>query len=259
MPLQKLQFKPGVDRENTRYAAEGGWYETNKVRFRRGMPQKIGGWVRLSNASFLGICRSMLNWVTLQGQNLVTVGTNLKYYIERGGAYYDITPIRSTVTLTNPFDTTDGSAVVLVTDVAHGALEGDFVTFSGATAVGGLTLNNEYQISLIDEDSYNITARLPLLLPLRVGALLLRHTKLTPVLRSLCLLLAGLRVLGVLARGGLVALQILLYGYGVRLTLVRTCFLLTVAERLSTGMQPTGLLPVRSMCLRLAVRQTFLS
>jgi hypothetical protein len=158
MPLQKLQFKPGVDRENTRYAAEGGWYETNKVRFRRGMPQKIGGWVRLSNAFFLGICRSMLNWVTLQGQNLVTVGTNLKYYIERGGAYYDITPIRSTVTLTNPFDTTDGSAVVLVTDLAHGALEGDFVTFSGATAVGGLTLNNEYQISLIDEDSYNITA-----------------------------------------------------------------------------------------------------
>ena len=158
MPLQKLQFKPGVDRENTRYAAEGSWYETNKVRFRRGMPQKIGGWVRLSNNFFLGICRSMLNWVTLQGQNLVTVGTNLKYYIERGGAYYDITPIRSTVVLTDPFDTTDGSAVVLVNDVGHGALDGDFVTFSGATAVGGLTLNNEYQISFIDEDSYTITA-----------------------------------------------------------------------------------------------------
>jgi hypothetical protein len=158
MPLQKLQFKPGVDRENTRYAAEGGWYETNKVRFRRGMPQKIGGWVRLSSATFLGICRSMLNWVTLGGQNLVSVGTNLKYYIERGGAYYDITPIRSTVSLTDPFTTTIGSDVVLVTDTAHGALEGDFVTFSGATAVGGLTLNNEYQISLIDEDSYNITA-----------------------------------------------------------------------------------------------------
>jgi hypothetical protein len=158
MPLQKLQLKPGVDRENTRYAAEGSWYETNKVRFRRGMPQKIGGWVRLSSATFLGICRSMLNWITLGGQNLVSVGTNLKYYIERGGAYLDITPIRSTVTLTDPFDTTSGSAVVLVTDLAHGALEGDFVTFSGATAVGGLTLNNEYQISLIDEDSYNITA-----------------------------------------------------------------------------------------------------
>jgi hypothetical protein len=158
MPLQKLQLKPGVDRENTRYTAEGGWYETDKVRFRRGMPQKIGGWVRLSNAVYLGVCRSMWNWVTLQSQNLVSVGTNLKYYIERGGAYFDVTPIRSTVVLTNPFDTTSGSAVVLVTDLAHGALENDFVTFSGATAVGGLTLNNEYQISFIDEDSYNITA-----------------------------------------------------------------------------------------------------
>ena len=158
MPLQKLELKPGVDRENTRYTAEGSWYETEKVRFRRGMPQKIGGWVRLSSAFYLGVCRSMWNWVTLQSQNLVSVGTNLKYYIERGGAYFDITPIRSTVTLTNPFTTAIGSAVILVTDTAHGALQNDFVTFTGATAVGGLTLNNEYQINFIDEDSYNITA-----------------------------------------------------------------------------------------------------
>ena len=158
MPLQKLQLKPGVDRENTRYAAEGSWYETDKVRFRRGMPQKIGGWVRLSSATFLGVCRSMLNWSTLQRQNLVSVGTNLKYYIERGGAYFDVTPIRATDTLTNPFTTTSGSATVLVADVAHGALQGDFVTFSGATAVGGLTLNGEFQISRINADSYNITA-----------------------------------------------------------------------------------------------------
>ncbi len=158
MPLQKLQLKPGVDRENTRYAAEGSWYETDKVRFRRGMPQKIGGWVRLSSATFLGVCRSMLNWVTLQRQNLVSVGTNLKYYIERGGAYFDVTPIRATATLTNPFTTTSGSATVLVADVAHGALEGDFVTFSGASAVGGLTLNGEFQISFISEDTYNITS-----------------------------------------------------------------------------------------------------
>ena len=158
MPLQKLQLKPGVDRENTRYAAEGSWYETDKVRFRRGMPQKIGGWVRLSAATFLGVCRSMLNWVTLQRQNLVSVGTNLKYYIERGGAYFDVTPIRATATLTNPFTTTSGSATVLVTDTAHGALQNDFVTFSGASAVGGLTLNGEFQISFISEDTYNITS-----------------------------------------------------------------------------------------------------
>jgi hypothetical protein len=158
MPLQKLQLKPGVDRENTRYAAEGSWYETDKVRFRRGMPQKIGGWVRLSAATFLGVCRSMLNWSTLQRQNLVSVGTNLKYYIERGGAYFDVTPIRATATLTNPFTTTSGSATVLVTDTAHGALQNDFVTFSGASAVGGLTLNGEFQISFISEDTYNITS-----------------------------------------------------------------------------------------------------
>ena len=158
MPLQKLKFNPGVDRENTRYAAEGGWYETDKVRFRRGMPQKIGGWVRLSASTFLGVCRSMLNWVTLQQQNLVSVGTNLKYYIERGGAYFDITPIRATATLTNPFTTTLNSTTVLVTDNAHGALQNDFVTFSGASAVGGLTLNGEFQISFVSDNSYNITA-----------------------------------------------------------------------------------------------------
>ena len=158
MPLQKLQLKPGVDRENTRYAAEGSWYETDKVRFRRGMPQKIGGWVRLSANTFVGVCRSMLNWFTLSRQNLVSVGTNLKYYIERGGAYFDVTPIRATATLTNPFTTTSGSATVLVTDTAHGALQNDFVTFSGASAVGGLTLNGEFQISLISENTYNITS-----------------------------------------------------------------------------------------------------
>jgi len=100
----------------------------------------------------------MLNWVTLQQQNLVSVGTNLKYYLERGGAYFDITPIRATATLTNPFTTTLNSTTVLVTDLAHGALQDDFVTFSGASAVGGLTLNGEFQINFINDDSYNITA-----------------------------------------------------------------------------------------------------
>jgi len=164
MPLQKLQFKPGVDRENTRYAAEGSWYETNKVRFRRGMPQKIGGWVRLSNQSFLGICRSMLNWITLQGQNLVSVGTNLKYYIERGGAYYDITPIRLTTAAGDvTFTASDGFPLLQVTDVDHGALVNDFVTFSGAVSLGGNitadVLNQEYQVfSVVDGDNYTILA-----------------------------------------------------------------------------------------------------
>jgi hypothetical protein len=158
MPLKKIQLKPGVNRENTRYTNESGWYESDKVRFRQGTPEKIGGWQRFSSATFLGVCRSLFNWVTLGGQNLIGVGTNLKFYIERGGAYYDITPVRSSVTLTDPFDTTSGSPTVLVTDVAHGGVTGDFVTFSGATAVGGLDLNGEYEITVLTDDTYNITA-----------------------------------------------------------------------------------------------------
>lgn len=158
MTVKKIQLKPGVNRENTRYTNENGWYECDKVRFRQGTPEKIGGWQRFSTATFLGVCRSLWNWVTLEGQNLIGVGTNLKFYIERGGAYYDITPIRDTETLTDPFDTTSGSPVVLVTDVAHNAKNGDFVTFSGATAVGGLDLNGEYQIAVLTDDTYNITA-----------------------------------------------------------------------------------------------------
>lgn len=162
MPLQKLQFKPGVDRENTRYAAEGSWYETNKVRFRRGMPQKIGGWVRLSNDTFLGVCRSMLNWVTLGKNNLVSVGTHLKYYLERGGAYYDVTPIRATTAAGDvTFAATSGSTTITVSDTAHGASAGDFVTFSGAVSLGGVItagiLNQEYQITnIINDDSYTV-------------------------------------------------------------------------------------------------------
>lgn len=162
MPLQKLQFKPGVDRENTRYSAEGTWYETNKVRFRRGMPQKIGGWVRLSNDTFLGVCRSMLNWVTLGKNNLVSVGTHLKYYLERGGSYYDVTPIRATTAAGDvTFAATSGSTTITVSDTAHGAAAGDFVTFSGAVSLGGVItadiLNQEYQITnIINDDSYTV-------------------------------------------------------------------------------------------------------
>ena len=156
MPLQKLQIRSGVSRENTRYTSEGGWFESDKVRFRQGTPEKIGGWQRISAATFLGVCRSLWNWVTLGSQNLLGIGTNLKFYIENGGAYYDITPIRATDTLTNPF-TTDGTTTVLVTDTAHGALNGDFVTFYGGTSVGGQTIVGEYQISVLTGSTYNIT------------------------------------------------------------------------------------------------------
>ena len=160
MPLQKLALKPGVNRENTRYTSEGGWYESDKIRFRQGTPEKIGGWERISATTFLGICRSLWNWVTLGSQNLIGAGTNLKFYIENGGAYNDITPLRDTVTLTNPFTTVSGSPTVTVVDANGGYTSDDFVTFSGASAVGGLTLNDEYQITLVTtaSNTYTITA-----------------------------------------------------------------------------------------------------
>lgn len=158
MPLQKILLKPGVNRENTRYTTEGGWYQSDKVRFRQGTPEKIGGWARISVSIFQGLCRSLWNWITLANLNLLGIGTNLKFYLENGGNYYDITPVRAAAVLSNPFATTNLSTTVTVTDVAHGAVNGDFVTFSNVATVGGLDLNNEYQITLIDVDSYTITA-----------------------------------------------------------------------------------------------------
>ena len=148
MPLKKLLLKSGVNRENTRYTSEGGWYECDKIRFRQGTPEKIGGWQRISGTTFQGVCRSLWNWVTLGSQNLIGVGTNLKFYLEQGGAYNDITPLRDTVVLTDPFETTVGSPIVVVTDANGGFTDDDFVTFSGATAVGGVTVDGEYQITL---------------------------------------------------------------------------------------------------------------
>jgi hypothetical protein len=156
MPLKKIVFKPGINRENTRYTNENGWYESDKVRFRQGTPEKIGGWVRLSANTFVGVCRSLWNWATLGYQNLMGVGTNVKFYIENGGAYYDITPISVARTLTNPF-TTNGTTTVAVTDASGGFIDGGYVTFSGATAVGGRIINGEYQINLISTTSYSIT------------------------------------------------------------------------------------------------------
>jgi hypothetical protein len=165
MAVRKLQFKPGVNRETTRYAAEGQWYETDKVRFRRGLPQKIGGWEQVSSNTYLGVARSLFNWATLSGQNLVAVGTNLKYYIERGGAYFDVTPIRATTAAGDvTFAAVNGDATLTVSDTAHGALQNDFVTYSGAVSLGGNitadVLNQEYQIAtIINENSYTIEAK----------------------------------------------------------------------------------------------------
>jgi hypothetical protein len=158
MTLKKLALKPGVNRENTRYTSEGGWYECDKIRFRQGTPEKIGGWQRISNHTFLGICRSLWNWVTLGGLNLIGVGTNVKFYISSGGRYYDITPYREQVTLTDPFQTTNGSPIVEVTDANGGFEDGDYVTFYGGTAVGGLTIQGTYQITATSNTTYTITA-----------------------------------------------------------------------------------------------------
>ena len=132
MALKKLTLKPGINRENTRYTTEGGWYECDKIRFRQGNPEAIGGWARFSTTTFLGICRSLWNWVTVGALNLIGLGTNLKFYIVKGGEYFDITPIRATSTINNnPFSTTYESSIVTVTDTAHGGATDDFVTFSG--------------------------------------------------------------------------------------------------------------------------------
>lgn len=163
MPLQKVLFKPGVNKENTRYTNEGGWFECDKVRFRQGTPEVIGGWNQISGYTFIGVCRSLWNWITLIGYNLMGVGTNVKFYIENGGLYKDITPIRSTVTLAaNPFVATTSSTTITVTAAAHGAISGDYVTFSGAVGLGGnitaTVLNAEYSITVLTANTYTFTA-----------------------------------------------------------------------------------------------------
>ena len=154
MPLQKLQFRPGLNREGTDYSNEGGWYDADKVRFRSGFPEKIGGWTRMANAQFLGLARSLWNWLALNSSNFLGVGTNVKYYIEQGGTYNDITPViyASSPALDNCFVVTSGSNVVTVIDGQYSPSAGDYVTFSNAvtvtgTNVTGTILNAEYEIS----------------------------------------------------------------------------------------------------------------
>ena len=157
MSLQKVLFKPGLNRENTRYTTEGGWYDCDKVRFRQGNPEVIGGWQPFSGYTYQGVCRSLWNWVTLGFLNLIGVGTNLKFYVNKGGYYYDITPIRTTTTLgANPF-TANGTTTVTVTAPSHGCVTGDFVTFSGATGTYSSTLNAEFQVVVVSANSYTIT------------------------------------------------------------------------------------------------------
>jgi hypothetical protein len=157
MPLQKILFKPGVNRENTRYTTEGGWYEADKVRFRQGTPEVIGGWEPLSAATYQGVCRSLWNWVTLGGNNLIGVGTNLKFYINQGGAYYDITPIRLTTAAGDVTFVGNGTTTVTVTDTSHGCVTGDFVTFSGATGTYAATLNAQFQVTVLTANTYTIS------------------------------------------------------------------------------------------------------
>jgi hypothetical protein len=159
--LQKLEFRPGVNRESTTYANEGGFYASDKIRFRSGFAEKLGGWINYSvGYTFKGVARSMWNWVTAFGENLLGLGTNQKFYVEQGGQYYDITPLRTTVTLpTDPFTTTNGAKLVVVNATSHNATIGSFVTYSGATAVGGLTLNGEYEIvSVGGTNTYSIAS-----------------------------------------------------------------------------------------------------
>jgi len=162
MALQKIQLRPGVVRDQTAYTNEGGWRSSNLVRFRLGFPETIGGWQKTSTYTFQGSCRALLNWVSLDSHDYMAVGTNLRYYIEWGGFFYNVTPIRTTSSLSNPFVATNGSNVLVVNQAAHGAVVNDFVTYSGAVSLGGnvtaAVLNQTFQVSAINSSSqYEIT------------------------------------------------------------------------------------------------------
>ena len=165
MPLTKLTFQPGINKEMTDLMDKGGWADGNLVRFRKGLPEKIGGWTKNTSNTFLGACRALLAWVSLSSTKFLGLGTNLKYYIKEGSNFDDITPIRSTTAAGDvTFSAVDGDATITVSDTAHGAAVNDFVTYSGAVSLGGnitaTVLNQEYQIAtIIDADSYTIEAK----------------------------------------------------------------------------------------------------
>jgi hypothetical protein len=159
MAFIKLQFRPGLNRDQTNYSGEGGWFDCNKIRFRSGYPEKIGGWVKNSPETFIGVCRQMWNWITSFSDNFLALGTNEKFYIEAGGNFYDITPIRASFTTTdtdNCVETADTSTTVTINLTAHGANDGDYMIISGSTAVGGVPadeINAEHEVSVIDADT----------------------------------------------------------------------------------------------------------
>lgn len=172
MPIKKFQFTPNINKESTTYSAEGAFRDCDKVRFRSGYPEKIGGWARLNSATFQGVCRSLWAWSDLMGQTLTGLGTHLKYYIESAGGYYDITPVRATSTRTNPLTAQLGSSTIIVSDIDHNAITGDFVTLSGASSVGSFTaaqLNNEFQITVLSPNTYSIEVPAPASLVTAVG------------------------------------------------------------------------------------------
>jgi hypothetical protein len=166
MPFQKLQFKPGVNRDQTNYTNEGGWYECDKIRFRSGMPEKIGGWLKATSEAMIGSCRQLFGWITSYQDNFLACGTNKKAYIEVGGIFYDITPLRATdPTLTTPvtdncITTTNGSSTVTIVAIGANPGEGNYVTVSGSTAVGGISttlLNANHKIvTAINADAFTI-------------------------------------------------------------------------------------------------------
>ena len=164
MPLTKLQFKPGINREVTSYSNEGGWRDCDKIRFRFGYPEKMGGWQKFTEVTYDGTVRALHNWIALDGSDFLGLGSHLKYYIEEGQTLNNITPIRSTTSAGDvTFAATNGSATITVTDVGHGAFQFDFVTFSGAASLGGVitatVLNQEYQVSrVVDANTYEITS-----------------------------------------------------------------------------------------------------
>ena len=170
MPFIKLQFKPGVNRDQTNYSGEGGWWASDKIRFRSGYPEKIGGWLRSAPESFVGYCRQLWNWITTYGDDMLAMGTNAKVYIEIAGNLYDITPLRDTnPTLSSPttnncVNTTNTQAVVTIDlgATAHGAITGDYVTVSGVagTTIGGIPvsqINGNHEITVIDSFKFSFT------------------------------------------------------------------------------------------------------